>query len=55
MSHVLEKLRLRLPAIILLAATLSFWGLYDRHEPVAPPLLQMPGMADATRGRGDCT
>lgn len=48
-------MKLRLPAILLLATTLLFWGLYERYEPAGPILLQSPSMADATRLRGDCT
>jgi hypothetical protein len=50
-----QKIKLRLPVILLLAATLLFWGLYDRYEQVGPMLLQLPSIADATRLRGDCT
>ncbi len=55
MNHWTTKLRLRLPAILLLAATLFFWTLYDRYEPVAPALLDAPALADADRTRGACT
>ncbi len=46
---------MRLPAVFLLAATLLFWGLYDRYEPVGPELLKSPALADAFRVRGDCS
>jgi len=46
---------LRLPAILLLAATLMFWDLYDRYEQAGPILLQAPSLSDATRLRGDCS
>ncbi len=45
---------LRLPAVALLAASLLFWGFYDRYEPAGPVLLQSPALADATRMWGDC-
>ena len=48
-------MKLRLPAMLLLAATLLFWGWYERYEPAGPILLQSPSMADAARLRGDCT
>ena len=50
-----QKIKLRLPAILLLATTLLFWGWYERYEPAGPILLQSPTMGDATRLRGDCT
>jgi hypothetical protein len=49
------KLKMRLPAIVLLAASLIFWGLYDRWESAGPELLRAPGLADAARVSGDCT
>ena len=39
---------------MLLAASLLFWGFYDRHEVVGPALLESPSIADAWRVRGDC-
>jgi hypothetical protein len=54
-DHWKQKMKLRLPAILLLAATLLFWGLYERYEPAGPILLQAPSLADATRLRGECT
>lgn len=54
MNEGLHKLRIRLPAIVLLIATVLFWGRYDRYEPAGPPLLSNPGLADADRVRGDC-
>ncbi len=50
-----QKLRMRLPALVLLAATLLFWGLYDRYELDGPVLLESPSLTNATRVRGDCT
>jgi len=50
-----EKLKMRLPAIILLVVTLLFWGFYDRYQPDGPVLLQAPSLADGIRVRGDCT
>ena len=41
--------------MLLLAATLVFWGWYDRYEEDGPVLLQSPSLADASRLRGDCT
>ena len=55
MHDVLEKLKMRLPAIILLIATLLFWGYYDPYESAGPMLLQEPSLTEATRIRGDCT
>lgn len=49
-----HKLKLRLPALLLLAATLLFWNLYDRYEQAGPILLQSPSLADSTKMRGDC-
>ncbi|WP_136081102.1 VanZ family protein [Pontiella desulfatans] len=48
-------MRIRLPAMLLLAATLLFWGLYDRYALDGDVLLESPALADATRVRGDCT
>ena len=48
-----DKLKLRLPAILLLAATLIFWGLYDPYGSVGPALLRTPVLADAFHMRGD--
>lgn len=47
-----QKLKLRIPAIILLAITLVFWGFYDRYERIAPVLLETPALADASYQRG---
>jgi VanZ family protein len=55
MEDGMQKLKMRLPAIILLAATLLFWGFYDRYELAGPVLLKDPALADASRVRGDCT
>ncbi len=49
-----EKLRMRLPALVLLASTLLFWEFYERYELSGPVLLSSPSFADATRLRGDC-
>ncbi|MDF7800859.1 VanZ family protein [Pontiellaceae bacterium B1224] len=48
-----DKLKLRVPAIGLLAVTLLFWGFYDRYEAVGPPLLESPELAETPRIRGD--
>lgn len=50
-----HKLKMRLPAIVLLAASLLFWGLYDRYELAGPILLENPSRTEATRVRGDCS
>ena len=50
-----EKLKMRLPAFILLVITLLFWGLYDRYERAGAVLVESPTLADATRMRGDCS
>jgi hypothetical protein len=55
MNEVKEKILLRLPAVLLLAVTLLFWGLYDRYRADGPVLLESPALADAHRVRGDCT
>jgi hypothetical protein len=49
-----QKIIKRLPALLLMAVTLLFWGLYERYEAAGPILLQEPSMADATRLRGEC-
>jgi len=49
------KLKLRLPALILLVVTSLFWTLYDRYEGAGPALLFAPALADAARVRGDCS
>lgn len=48
----MQKLKMRLSAIFLLAATLLFWGFYDRYEPAGEILLDSPSIEDATRVRG---
>jgi hypothetical protein len=48
-----DKLKLRLPVIGLLTATLLFWSVYDRYEPAGPILLQSPTLADAHRVSGE--
>ncbi len=55
MSSLLNKLKMRLPALGALAATMLFWGFFDRYEPAGPPLLEAPAMADAFRISGDVT
>lgn len=49
-----KKLKLRLPAILLLVVTLLFWGLYDRYQQVGPVLLESPTLADSLVHYGDC-
>jgi VanZ family protein len=48
-----DKLKLRVPAILLLAVTLLFWGGYDRYGSVGPALIKAPMLADAYRAKGD--
>jgi VanZ family protein len=50
-----DKLKLRVPAILLLAATLLFWGLYDKYESFGPVLFKAPVIADAYQVRGEVT
>lgn len=44
---------MRLPALVLLLATVLFWSFYDRYEADGPVLLVSPTQADATRMTGD--
>ncbi|MDH3982245.1 MAG: hypothetical protein OES84_05010, partial [Kiritimatiellaceae bacterium] len=53
MKYELKKLKMRLPAMILLAVTLLFWGVYDRYEVAGPVMLESPSLTDAFRVRGD--
>jgi len=55
MTGWIQKLRMRLPALLLLAATLLFWGRYDLYEPAGPVLLQSPELDTASRINGDCS
>jgi hypothetical protein len=55
MNDGLKKLKMRLPAVFLVAATLLFWGFYDRYELAGPILLNSPSLADGSSVRGDCT
>ena len=52
MDNWKQKLKLRLPALILLAATVLFWSRYERYEAVGPMLLEPPGLAGGTNIRG---
>ena len=47
------KLKTRLPALVMLAATIAFWSLYDRYEAAGPMLLESPSLADGTNLHGD--
>jgi uncharacterized membrane protein len=47
------KFKMRLPALVLLVATVVFWSFYDRYEPDGPMLLESPVLADATRSSGE--
>ncbi len=53
MENGFEKIRLRLPALVLLALTVLFWSFYDRYEPDGPVLLSAPTLADGTNVRGE--
>jgi hypothetical protein len=53
MEHWKDKLKLRIPAIGLLIATLFFWSAYDRYEPDGPILLKVPSLDDAYRVSGE--
>ena len=53
MGAWIPKLKLRLPALILLAVTVCFWSLYDRHEAAGPVLLANPAIDEGSRIQGD--
>jgi hypothetical protein len=53
MDHWTKKLKLRLPALVLLTATVLFWSRYDRYEAAGPILLESPVLAGGTNIRGD--
>ena len=53
MNPWIEKTKMRLPALVLLALTVLFWSLYDRYETVGPVLLEFPELSDGTNVRGD--
>lgn len=55
MDDGLKKLKMRLPAVVLLAATLLFWGFYDRYKVVGGILLDSPTLAESTLVRGNST
>ncbi|MBN2685333.1 MAG: VanZ family protein [Pontiellaceae bacterium] len=55
MSDWKEKVKLRLPAIFLLAASLLFWGLYDRYKVVGDPYFVPITLEHATAVQGDCS
>lgn len=48
----IPKLKIRIPALVLLCATLLFWSRYDRYEPAGSALLSSPCLAEAFRSRG---
>lgn len=50
-----EKIKMRVPAMILLAATLLFWGFYDRYESAGAVMIESPGLSDAAGVRGMVT
>lgn len=53
MDHWNDKLKIRIPAFVLLLSTVLFWTLYDRYEAAGPMLLESPVLADATRSFGE--
>lgn len=53
MDRITQKLKMRLPALYLLAASLLFWGLYDRYEAAGPVLLESPRLSQALSVRGN--
>ncbi len=53
MENGFKKIRMRLPALMLLVLTVLFWSLYDRYEPAGPVLLSAPSLADGTNVRGE--
>jgi hypothetical protein len=55
MNQWAGKLKMRLPAILMLAATLLFWPNFDPCEPSGPALLESPTLADAAFVEGDCS
>jgi VanZ family protein len=55
MKEMLNKLKLRLPAIVLLAVTLLFWGNYDPCRTYGPVLLETAKLTDAAYVEGDCS
>jgi len=55
MSDWKEKTKLRLPAVLLLAASLLFWGLYDRYKVVGNPLFVPITLEHAAAVQGDCS
>lgn len=46
---------MRLPAVLLLAASLLFWGLYDRYKAVGNPFFVPITLEHATAVQGDCS
>jgi len=48
-----KKLKLRLPALLLLLATVFFWSRYDRYETAGSILLESPVLSGGTNVRGD--
>ncbi|VGO21149.1 hypothetical protein SCARR_03220 [Pontiella sulfatireligans] len=55
MNDWMQKLKMRLPVMVLLAATFLFWGSYDPCKPDGPVLLDSPALADAAVAEGDCS
>lgn len=55
MSDWKKKIKLRLPAVLLLAVSLLFWGLYDRYKVVGNPLFVPITLEHATAVQGDCS
>ncbi|MBN2703693.1 MAG: VanZ family protein [Pontiellaceae bacterium] len=46
---------MRLPAVLLLAASLLFWGLYDRYKAIGEPFFIPITLEHATAVQGDCS
>ncbi|WP_372846908.1 VanZ family protein [Pontiella sp.] len=55
MNEWAGKLMTRLPALLMLAATLIFWPNFDPCAPAGPALLDSPTLAAAAVVEGDCS
>ncbi|QBG47927.1 VanZ family protein [Verrucomicrobia bacterium S94] len=55
MDEGMNQLKKRLPALIMLAATLFIWPAVDPCRPSAEPLLDYPSLAEADFVHGDCS
>lgn len=47
-----HKLKIRLPALVLVLVTTLFWNNYDRYEATGPVLLASPSLTESSRSRG---